>query len=253
MSNSDRGKLGEFLREVINWDWYDFCMAERDNRFKGYEGTVFSLVRICSEAKLNAIQGAIERADGKLATPVKIEYPKVFLLYPEATTVAQLAEGERPAPTTSTALILADPAEQETDEKQPVNLATLSLRETVNEMADQPKQVVPLILQKKIEVEIAVKNESVMEGKAPLVKSVIAANLLHLANKNYDAIMEVFNQIDGKLVETIKILGEDIFITQYAMIAPYGSVKNHDGIYQIEAKAIANQWKDKLGGSKNGR
>lgn len=249
MSNSDRGKLGEFLREVINWDWYQFCLAERDDKYTGYQSAVFSLVRICSEGKLNAIQGAIERADGKLATPVKFEYPKVYLLYPEATSVAQLAEGE-PTPST-TALTLSEPAEQE--EKEPINLATASLRETLNEMADQPKQVIPLILNKKIEVEVAIKNNSLMAGKAPLVKSVIVANLLHLADKSYDAIMEIFNQIDGKLVETIKILGEDIYITQYALIAPQGSIKNKDGIYQLEAPNIANQWAENLGSSKNGR
>jgi hypothetical protein len=81
----------------------------------------------------------------------------------------------------------------------------------------------------------------------PMVKSVVAAHLLHLAQqRNVDALNEVFDQIDGKLVETIQILGEDIFITTYSLTAPDGAYLNKDGVLQLEATQAQNMWAEKL-------
>ena len=86
------------------------------------------------------------------------------------------------------------------------------------------------------------------DEKVPMVKSVICANLMILANEkhNFDAITEIFDQIDGKLVETIQLLG-DMYLTSYALEAPYNAVKNKDGIYQIEQPIITDLWAQKLG------
>ena len=225
-------------------------MAEHDPKYTGYQSAVFALVRTCSDGKLGAIKLAIDRVDGKLETPVKVEYPKVWFLYPHAKGVVELPEGETPP------LQLADPDDlPETPvEDTPETAATLTLREMVKKMAEQPRELVPIILKVKREVEAKVRaQEPIAEGdmanqKVPLVKSVIAANLLHLAieRNNFDAITEIFDQIDGKLVETVRVLGDDVYITQYALEAPYGSVKNKDGIYMLEAGAIAEAWRAKL-------
>jgi hypothetical protein len=251
MSNSDRGKLGSFLREVIDWNWSEFCKAELDADLSGLQGAVLSLVRRCSDGKLGAIQLAIDRVDGKVETPIKVEYPKVFILFPDAKSVA-LAP---PDPSSPTAALVApedfnplseEPAEPE---EEKVHLATMSLRETLRKMADTPRKVPLMIHQRKKEVENAIaKNQPLPEEKnIPLVKSVIAANLLTLAESGkFEAITEVFDQIDGKLVETIRILGEDMYITSYILEAPYGAKKNKDGVYYLEAPQISDTWKAKF-------
>lgn len=249
---NDRGKLGNFLEEAIHWRWDVFVRAEKDSKFTGLEAVVLSLIRTASEAKLGAIKLAIDRVDGKIETPVKIEYPKVWFAFPEATSIADLPQGETPPPalesgTTLPAVLDEPPAD--IPEEELVSAATMSLRETLQKMADAPRNIVPMILKKKKEVEEILKEDPTYEiENSPLVKSVIAANLIHLAveKNNFDAITEVFDRIDGKLVETIRILGEDIVIPQYALVAPYGSVKNKEGVYMLEAKEIAAQWKQKF-------
>lgn len=241
---NDRGKLGNFLKDVINWNWKEFCDAEKDPKYSGLEATVLALVRTTSDGKLGAIKLAIDRVDGKIETPVKIEYPKVWYLYPEAEQVA-LPAGDTTPEIESGNISSLSVVEPKEPEEEPAHLATMSLRDTLNKMADSPRQVVPLILSEKKKVE---NGEPTIGDDPPLVKSIIAANLLHLAfeKNNFDAITEIFDQIDGKLVETIRILGDDIFLVQYALEAPYGAVKNKEGIYMIEAREIAATWKEKL-------
>lgn len=249
---NDRGKLGEFLAKVIHWQWDEFVKSEKDTKFTGLEAVVLALVRTCSEQKLGAIKLAIDRVDGKLATPVKVEYPKVWFIYPEADRIALPSPDAPPTPVLETGTMLPailDEPPGDIPEEEPVTLATMSLRETLHKMADAPRQTVPLILEtkKRIEEELG-KDPRAEFNKAPLVKSVISANLIHLAveKNNFDAITEIFDQIDGKLVETIRFLGDDIFIPQYALEAPAGAVKNKEGVYMLEAKEIAEAWKQKF-------
>ena len=253
--SSDRGKLGSFLAEVIHWNWLEFCRAEGDHKYTGYQAAVFSLVRTCSEGKLGAIKAAIDRVDGKLVTPVNVEYPKVWFVFPLAKRVAELPTGEEePMALPSAETLPAVTEEPEPEKRGPEEAATLTLRQMVNKMADQTSALVPLILKVKRDVEAKFRaNEEISDSemadrKIPLVKSVIAANLLNLAieKNNFEAITEVFDQIDGKLVETIKVLGGDIFLTNYAEEAPYGSIKNKDGVYMLAAKDAEKSWKAKL-------
>jgi len=239
---SDRGKLGNFLREVIDWQWDVFCEAEKSPEYSGYQSSVFSLVRASSDGKLSAIKLAIARIDGNVETPIKVEYPKAYLLFPYAEKLAL-----PPAGAAETAL-LADPypleEPPEATEKTEQSLATLTLRETLNKMADESRVLPMLIHEQKKKVE---HGENLEGENIPLVKSVIAANLLILANDkhSFEAITEIFNQIDGKLVEVIKLLG-DIYMTSYALEAPYNATKNKDGIWQIEQPIISNVWAEKL-------
>lgn len=249
---SERGKLGSFLKEIIDWTWDDFCKAEKDHTYTGYQGAVMSLVRKCSDGKLGAIRLAIDRVDGKVETPIKVEYPKVFILFPHAKTIA-LAP---PASDSPTALIsqpdtsdsLPEP-EAEPQEEQ-VKAATMTLRQTVEKMADAPRAVPLMIHKRKKEVETAVSQNTPLgdDINIPLVKSVIAANLIILANEQgkFEAITELFDQIDGKLVETIRILGEDMYLESYVLEAPYGAKKNKEGVYYLEAPQIAGTWKNKF-------
>lgn len=246
---SDRGKLGNFLREVIDWQWDTFCEAEKSSTFTSAEASIFALVRSAAEGKLQAIKLSIARIDGNVKTPVKIEYPTAFITFPYAEkkalppaqtgeAAAQLPAGE-PLDLPELEGAYPDPVEdQET-------LVTLTLRETLKKMADAPRDIPNLIQEQKKRVEAG---EFMGDEKIPMVKSVICANLMILANEkhNFDAITEIFDQIDGKLVETIKLVG-DMYLTSYVLEAPYNAYKNKDGIYQIEQPIITNVWAEKLG------
>lgn len=244
-----RGELGDFLNEVIEWQWDKFCKAERDPKYTSMQGTVFALVRACTDGRLSAINMAIDRIDGKVETPIRVEYPKVFILFPNAERVALASGDSEPAP----ALAPSDPAIEEIKEGETIiepdevidapEEVTMSLRDTVRKLAGEKRIVVDLILDRKLQVE----NKKNIEGKIPLVKSIIAAHLLKLVEfGKFEAINSVFDQIDGKLTETIRVLGEDIFLTSYNEEAPYGAIKNKDGVYQIAAPQVASEWKQKL-------
>lgn len=247
---ASREKLGKFLNEVIHWTWYDFCLAENDAQYKGYQSTVFALVRACAEAKLGAIKLAIDRIDGKVETPVEIIFPKIYFVYPHAKSIEGGAEPKQLSE--SKELQKSEPAaetpeEEPTQEDESSKLATATLRETLNAMMDAPRALVPLIREKKIMTEKVVASDGVV-GDSPMVKSVIAANLIHLAvDKNkFEAITEIFDQIDGKLIETIRVLGDDVYITQYASVAPEGAVLNENGVYMLENKVSTSVWEEKL-------
>lgn len=248
---SDRGKLGNFLREVIDWQWDQFCDAEKDRTFSSAEASVFALVRAAADAKLSAIKLSIARIDGQVKTPVKVEYPTAYITFPYAERKAL-----PPAPTgeAAPALPAGDPislpeeeAYPEPEESQDV-LVTLTLRETLRKMADAPRDI-PLLIQQQAK---AVESGAYLgDAKIPMVKSVICAHLMILANEkhNFDAITEIFDQIDGKLVETIKLMG-DIYLTSYVLEAPYDAYKNKDGIWQVEKPIVSDIWAAKLGKGK---
>lgn len=254
---NDRGKLGKFLKKVIDWRWDEFCAAEQDINYKSFEASVFSLVRTAAEGKLGAIKLAIDRVDGKIETPVEVVYPKVWMLFPEAKSVSlEVSEEETPSALPGPEVSVSEDViniteDEEIDVEPPVSM---SLRETLEKMADQPRQLTRLIKERKTEVEKLVKNNG---GKSfgddenaihsPLVKSIIAANLLQLAEDgNFEAVTEVFDQIDGKMVETLRVLGEDIYLTSYVEEAPKGAVKNKDGVYMIEAAEVTDHWNQRL-------
>lgn len=252
---SDRANLGNFLKEVINWKWDEFLRAEKDSKYSPLQATVFALVRSCSDGKLGAIKLAIKRVDGALETPVQTIFPKVYFRYPYAKqvgdkTVAELEAGAAPDISHEISETIED------IEKSPQDLeaefVTYGLRETLNKMADTPdRRVVPLILNKKQEVEDIISKKldtTKVIQNVPAVKSVIAANLLDLAmeQNSFEAITEVFDQIDGKLVETVRFLGDDMFMDQYDEIAPAGAKLNSDGVYMLEQKEITNAWEQKF-------
>ena len=239
--------MAEFLAEVVDWRWDDFCYAEQSSEYTGYQAAVLSLVRAAAGGKLGAIKLAIDRVDGKVETPVKVEYPRVFFLYPNATSV----DGGEEDPDLIEGETSEEEPDEEVDEEENV---TLGLRKTLEKMSGESRVLVELILQRKREVEKQIKDgETVVDeqdgkGQAvPLVRSVISANLLRLAEKsNFEAIMEVFDQLDGKLVETIRVLGDDIHISSYVLTAPKGAKKNKEGVYMLEAPQLADTWKEKF-------
>lgn len=255
-NEKDDATLGSFLREVSNWRWDDFIDAEHDANYSTNQAIIFALIRSCAMEQLAAIKIALNRLDGKLKTPVKIEYPKIYFLYPNATNlpagdVKQPAENlniqkvDVKFETKSTDLEIIEAPE--IPEPEVMDLATLSLRQTVAKMADYPRMLPANVIKLATAVDQWKSNGGPHPDEIPAVKSVVAAHLLQLAQtRNIAAVNEVFDQIDGKLVETIQILGEDIFITSYSLTAPQGAYLNEDGVMQLEAAKAQDLWAEKL-------
>lgn len=240
--------LAAFLREVSNWSWEDFCTAEHDDQYTTNQSVIFALVRSCAMEKLDAIKVALNRLDGKLKTPVKIEYPKIYFLYPHAKnskhkkpeTIADIRRD----------IELYNATEHEPPEPEQVDLPSLTLRQTLAKMADSPRQVPEAVIAYATQTQQHMQHPDQIQRPptVPLVKSVVAAHLLKMAqNRNINALTEVFDQIDGKLVETIQILGEDIFIVSYSIEAPEGAYLNENGVLQLEAAQAQDVWAEKLG------
>lgn len=255
---SDSEKLGRFLREVSNWNWEEFCLAENDSKYTSNEAMIFAVIRACAMEKLDAIKLALNRIDGKLATPVKVEYPKMFYRYPNATlpkgttssVVAQLPELPDVASESKEVLTgeLVHKPVEDGEKSEESDLPSLSLRQTLVKMADHPRQVPDAIIQFATATQQWLKGNAAEPEEKPLVKSVVAAHLLKLAQeRNVDALTEVFDQIDGKLVETLKVLGDDIIITDYSLTAPEGAYLNDQGVVEIEATQTQDLWAKKLG------
>lgn len=262
MGKKDR--LASFLREVSNWTWEEFAKAEKDKNYSTNQAIIFGLVRACSMQKMDAIRVSLHRLDGKLKTPVRIEMPKVFYTFPYAqspglpTSESGLARITNDPNTVNEVEAIMEgellPAIAPVEQEQPKtesDLATMSLRETLTEMSDYPRTLPDAIIALALQTEQSLRGDAPRpeDGEIPKVKSVVSAHLLVMAqNRNMDAIGEVFDQIDGKLVETIQILGEDIYITSFATIAPDGAYLNDEGILQIEAIQSQQIWAQKLEG-----
>lgn len=239
-------KLGSFLQEVSNMRWDEFWAAERDKSYSSNQAIILSLIRSCTLQKMPAIKMALNRLDGKLVTPVKIEYPKIFYLYPNAKQVE--AHTDIHVGITAGDIGSDIVQRQDTEEPEEVDLPSLSLRETLTKMSDYPRSLPENVIDLARATEESLREQKPLPSEIPMVKSVVAAHLLIMAqNQDTNAIAEVFDQIDGKLAETIKLLGDDIYITSYIDIAPANAYVNKDGILQAEAEQVQAVWAAKLG------
>lgn len=248
-------RLGDFLKEVSNWQWDEFCRAEKDDKFTSNEAIIFSLIRACTMQKLEAIRLSLNRLDGKLKTPVVIEYPKIYFVFPNAKAPVGLApplSADAPTDDPASALTgeLVTAPETGDGSEGEEDLPSMSLRETLAKMGSYPRQLPNHILELATQTEDAIHNRGSFPEptEIPRVKSVVAASLLNMAHKrDLNAMTEVFDQIDGKLAETLQIIGDDIYITSYATETPEGATPNKDGVLQIQAPAAEALWAQKLG------
>lgn len=255
-------KLANFMREAYNWRWDEFVKAEKDKSFSSTEAIVFAVIRACAMQKMDAIRISLQRIDGKLKTPVMIEMPKVFYRYPNAKAVEggepaetpdfeKIAAGADAPPSTTLTGEIAHLTEPEAEVADEEDLEQMGLREALDKMADYPRELPEAIVQLAEETERAIRNRTPLPEEVPRVKSVVAAHLLVMAQKrNIDALYEVFDQIDGKLAETIQILGpgesNEIFIDMFVPVAPPGAFQGPDGVLRIEAMEAQADWGEKL-------
>jgi len=239
---ADKRKLSEFLAEVSEWRWDDFVRAELDDKYTTTQSIVFALIRACAMESLPAIKTALGRMDGRLVTPVRVVMPKVYFLYPNAveqkkTTVIE----DSGQPSEALALEVR---------KEPDLSPTRGFRETMDRMAEAPRSLPKDLIDAQNQIEKYIRKEGRPPDTVPRVKSVIAAHALMMAqNRDMEAISEVFDQLDGKLVETIRVVGEDMHIMKFDSVAPAHAVRNEEGVLMVEAPRVQEMWRARLDGS----
>ena len=255
-----RGRLTHSFRDIIDMRWDEFVAMEQSLDATNHDAIITGIVRACRKGNLRAVQVSLDRLDGKVATEIEVEYPKFYTLFPYATKTAddisiidhdELSKVEIPAGITldSTPLtknefqdLLGAPADVEEQSAAEEEMAPGSLRAVLERMLDSPKSVVDDILA----AADAVDRGSYDLGN-PMVKSVIVAGLMKLVhNGRISAVFEVFDQIDGKVADKIKVLGNDVFVKRFDTIAPAGAVKNEDGVYQIASDTMTDSWAARL-------
>lgn len=239
--------LTDGFRELIDKRWSEFREIEMDESGDNFEAIICALARACQKGNLRAIQVGLDRLDGKIAQQVEVEMPKFYTRYPNAKSVVggdidtyELPEGTKGEPL-ATVTLKASAADLDELDAEAQELPTGSLRVVLEKMLHSPKQIVTNILA----TAEAVDAGDTSKGD-PFVKSVIVAGLMSLVHKGkLNAVFEVFEQIDGKVAEKIKVLG-DVYITRYDEIAPAGAVKNADGVYELAAENTTNAWVSRL-------
>jgi hypothetical protein len=245
-------KLAGFLREVSNWRWDEFVKAEHSENYTSNEAIIFAMIRACVMQNMSAIKLAINRLDGKLVTPIRVEYPKIYYLFPNAGLAAgdvaplkKIEAKEEEPPEVLTGEIIEASAAPEEDEQ---DLPSMGFRETLALMSDYSRVLPQQVIDRATQTQQWLLSQAEEPEGIPTVKTVVVAHLLAMASKrNVDAINEVFDAIDGKLVETIQVLGDDLYIVNYSTVAPSEAVPNADGVLQMEATAAQNIWAHKLG------
>jgi hypothetical protein len=225
--------LTERFTELLHINWGEFVKVENDDNATSDESMICGLIRACADGDMRSIKTAFARSDGEVEIPVQIKTPKFYVRYVSA---KEMEQGT-----------LELESGSETLKEESYDIATAKLRETLNQMRKAPKKVVEVVLGMRTRVDDDYRqgNPIAREESIPMVKSVIVANLLHLAGYgNSNAVTEVFNQIDGKLVKTITLLGgEDVYVDDFtAEIAPSHSIKDKDGYYVAEDKTMTSLW-----------
>lgn len=247
------GRLTNGFRDIIELRWSDFVEMEKSLDATNFDAIVTSIARACKKGNLRAIQTALDRLDGKIAAQIEVEYPKFYHVYPYATKTAddesiidvgpenevKYENGVLTVPEGDGIIsIEGSPADVEEQEAAEEDLPTGSLRAVLEKMLDSPKTIVDSIL----ETADAVDNNDLSLGN-PMVKSVVVAGLMKLVHQGrISAVFEVFDQIDGKVADKVKVLGDDVYVKRFDLIAPAGAVKNADGVYQVEAGTMTDTW-----------
>lgn len=217
----------------LNYDDYYRQKKTRSNTVD--ERTLMSLIDICTDTDdIAAAKMSFDRIEGLLETPIHIKIPKFYVRYLKAIDVEHSEQKALGAPETV--------APVQDDNYDP---ATAKLRETLSRMRTMPEQIIPAILRVKKAIQAGKDVNLKPPQKMPQVKHVIVANLLRNVRKGrYRAIELVFDQLDGKLVKTITLLGgEDVYIDDYTTLtAPAHAILGDDGVYFAEDKQMTTQW-----------
>lgn len=245
--------------------WSEFVEIEHSLDSNNFDSAIAAIIRACKKGNLRAIQMGLDRLDGKIAAELKIEMPKFYYIYPFAEKklddpsilefgedgVVKNENGTLTVPEGDGVTSIAGPADIDEQMSAESELPSGQLRPVLEKMLHSPRSIVKDIL----DSADAVDKHDYSVGD-PMVKSVIVAGLMKLVHDGrISAVFEVFDQIDGKVADKLKVLGNDVYMKRYDLIAPAGAVKNEEGVYQLEAETTTSLWVNKLdqGKGRNGR
>lgn len=243
----NKGRLTDKFSELIELKWSEFLAVENDPELDNLTYLVVLLIRACVRGDMRAIRESLDRMDGKVISEVEVEYPRFYILFPNAK--QKVIDITSP---TGNDLKLPESAKNQTPSSPSINsdgdiedeLPTGSLREVLSRMLEAKVGIVESIIS-------ATKRLDVDEPSNfdPLVKSAIVAGLMRLVHKGrVNAAIEVLDQIDGKVKEHIKVLGGDIYMKNFSTTAPAEAELNENGIYQISSPMVTDIWAKRLEG-----
>lgn len=230
--------MEEQFREIINLHYGDYLIKRATDTQSDWD-LLASIVEVCNDGDMNGIKLAFDRIDGLQETPIKFNVPKFYVRYQNATSKAELGPGiENEQQTiTSNKLMTAEDAQKEID--------TMGLRKVLGIMRKMPKTLPYAI---KLECEALEKKHKTgvnVAGMGQLVKTVMVAGLLRMAqNGNSRAIGMVFDQIDGKLMRIITLLnGEDVYVDNVIdTVAPAHAIKDENGVWVADDRKMEMIW-----------
>lgn len=235
----NKGKLTDKFSTLIELKWSEFLAVENDPELDNLTYLVVLLIRACVRGDMRAIRESLDRMDGKVISEVEVEYPRFYILFPNAKQKVIDAEPLLPEPAKS-----PTPVEVTINSDIEDELPTGSLREVLSRMLEAKVGIVESIIS-------ATKRLDVDEPSNfdPLVKSAIVAGLMKLVHKGrVNAAIEVLDQIDGKVKEHIKVLGGDIYMKNFSTTAPAEAELNENGVYQISSPMVTDIWAKRLEG-----
>lgn len=226
-----------FLREVFEWPYEEF-IRELQSPTRGYTEFQTSLLYLTSaitdpKSSLKAIQTSLDRIDGRQPQKIDFIMPKFYVVYPNAT---EVEGGEAPTVV----------AEEEPEEEPVPDPDIKGLRAEIKRLSREPRGYIDQVL---------LAASLISDGKPsinkPKVKTVAAATLYQLSRRSMMALDTLLEEVEGKVVEKIQPLGGDVYVKNFATVAPAGAVLNKDGVYQVEHEQMTNVWGMRL--SEGGR
>ncbi|HWT40768.1 MAG TPA: hypothetical protein VN081_05915 [Dongiaceae bacterium] len=232
--------MEEQFRRIINLHYGDF-LIEKAGPVSSDWNLLASVVDLCNDGDMNGIKLAFDRIDGLLETPVKFDVPKFYVRYLNAKERLELPSGDDSGDPTEEKSLMSEAQAQE-------ELETMGLRKVLDTMRKMNAKLPYAIKLQAEELEKRHHRGEDVSGQGQLVKTVIVAGLLRMAqNSNSRAISMVFDQIDGKLMHVIKLLnGEDMYVNNVIDdVAPANAVKmEYDGeqVWVAENKAMEMMW-----------
>lgn len=236
--------LTEDFADLLEITWSEFVAREADPLADNVFMTLSSLVRTAKDGNIRAFQEGINRMDGKIAQEVEFELPSYYTLYPNATSVSKTPSLAQAPPQAETEL-------PDDDDNTPVTPS--SLQDVLTRMMRKPKDFPTEMLRIANHID---DNPDDLQYGDPKVKTVMVAGFMRLVHaRKVGAVTELFDRLDGKVREKVKLLGsgvQEVYFTDYSLVAPHGAVKNSDGVYQVEAShKVVELWNNKLLGDKS--
>ena len=68
-----RGRITEGFRNILEMRWSDYVEAEQEVTNSNFDSVIYALVKACRRGNLRAIQVALVRPVGKIATEIEVE------------------------------------------------------------------------------------------------------------------------------------------------------------------------------------